>query len=458
MDLNNLRANAYAKAAGDGNKKSSEEKTEKKGIVKAFKPFKFTKEQAEKNNFEVTQALEKTTVDSEPEKVFTSASPEILSSKNKNHFTEKSSQSELQPSGHKSIDQRLDNATDYLKTSGLLKVPVKETPDGKDSVYRRVAKFLVLIGENEAAKILPHLSEKQIERIIPEIASIRTVGKEEAAVIMAEFNGLLEDARKSGGVETARDILVKAYGKDKADQMLQKAVVNDGKKPFEYLNEAENERIYLLLKDENVGVQSMVLSFLEPKKAAAVINQMKPEEKKEVVLRLAKMEPVNPEIIRRVDQAMHEKSLNQTVERAENIDGRNVLAQILKKMDLGAENDILSYLSNDDPDLGQDLRSRLFTTDDVINADDRFVQERLRLMSEADIAYLIAGKTDEFRSKILDNVSQGRKDEILAQEEILKPMRRADCDRITQEFFSILRRAYEDGHLIIKNRSDDVYL
>ena len=207
-----------------------------------------------------------------------------------------------------------------------------------------------------------------------------------------------------------------------------------------------------------MGVQSLVLSHLEPKKSAAVINQMKPLEKKEVVLRLAKMEPVSPDIIRRVDQAMHEKSLHQTTEKAENIDGRNALAQILKKMDVGSENDILTYLSEDDPDLGQDLRSRLFTMDDVIKADDRFVQEKLREMSEVDIAYMIAAKPDDFRSKILDNISSGRREEVLAQEDILKPMRRADCERITSEFFTKLRRAFEEGHLIIKDRNDDVFV
>ncbi len=360
---------------------------------------------------------------------------------------------------HKPSDsQALENSVTYLKTGGLLKVPVEQTPDGKDSVYRRVAKFLLLIGEDEAAKILPHLSETQIEKIIPEIASIRTVSKEEAAVILEEFNGLLNKAREEGGLETAREMLEKAYGKKRAEELIKKAMPLEGKIPFNYLKDADNERVYLLIKDENPGVQSMVLSHLEPKKAAKIINLMTPEEKKEVVMRLAKMEPVSPDVLRRVDQAMHEKSLNQTVEKAENIDGRNALAQILKKMDVGAENDILSYLSEDDPDLGQDLRSRLFTMDDVVKADDRFVQEKLREMNEVDIAYLIAAKPDDFREKILSNISAGRRAEVRAQEDILKPMRRSDCERITSEFFSKLRRAFEEGHLIIQDRNDDIYV
>ena len=348
----------------------------------------------------------------------------------------------------------IDSNVDFKNPDlGILKVP--EGTGETESVYRRVAKFLLLIGEEESAKILPHLSEKQIEKIVPEIASIRTVSNDEAAVILAEFKGLLNQSRKSGGIETAKDMLEKAYGKDKAERMLHKAIPFEGKVPFEYFRDADNEKIYRLLSDESVGVQSIVLSHLEPKKSAAVINLMNAAEKKDVVLRLAKMQPIEPDVVRRIDHSMHEKALAYTAEKAENIDGRNALAQILKKMDAGKENEILSVLANEDPDLGQDLRSRLFTIDDVIKSDDRFIEETLRKFEDRDICYLIAGKNDEFRGKILQNISQTRGAEILAQEEILKPMRRADCDKITAHFFSILRRAYEEGHLIIQGRDDD---
>lgn len=352
----------------------------------------------------------------------------------------------------------IDSNVDFTNPNlGILKVP-KSLESENDSVYRRVAKFLLLIGEEEAAKVLPHLSEKQIEKIVPEIASIRTVSNDEAAVILAEFKGLLNESRKSGGIETAKDMLEKAYGKEKAERMLHKAIPFEGKIPFEYLADADNEKIYRLITDESVGVQSIVLSHLEPKKSAAVINLMNAAEKKDVVLRLAKMQPVEPDVVRRIDHSMHEKALNYTAEKAENIDGRNALAQILKKMDAGKENEILSVLADEDPDLGQDLRSRLFTIDDVIKSDDRFIEETLRKFEDRDICYLIAGKNDEFRGKILQNISQTRGAEILAQEEILKPMRRADVDKTTAYFFSILRRAYEEGHLIIQGRDDDVYV
>ena len=348
----------------------------------------------------------------------------------------------------------LQHVTDYLKTGGLIKVTQDQT-EQKDSIFRRVAKFLLIIGEDEAAKILPHLSEAQIEKIIPEIASIRSVDKDEADSILAEFNSLLQNARQAGGVETAREMLTKVYGKEKANQMLEKTVPFSGARPFDYLSDSDSERIYILLKDENIGVQALVLSHLQPQKAASVINQMNPEEKKEIVLRLAKMESVSPDILKRVDRALREKSLRQTSQKAEKIDGKNALAQILKKMSPSAENDIIASLSESDPDLGMDLRSRLFTMEDVINADDRFIQEQLRLLDDQTLCLLIAANPDDFRNKILDNVSSTRRQDVLSIEEINKPFRRSDCERVTSEFFATLRRAYEDGKLIIHGRDED---
>ena len=57
-----------------------------------------------------------------------------------------------------------------------------------------------------------------------------------------------------------------------------------------------------------------------------------------------------------------------------------------------------------------------------------------------------------------ENGVVGPRVEVRAQEDILKPMRRSDCERITSEFFSKLRRAFEEGHLIIQDRNDDVFV
>ena len=328
----------------------------------------------------------------------------------------------------------------------------------KDTIYRRVAKFLLLIGIDEAAKIIPHLSPEQTEKIIPEIASIRSVDPDEAAVILAEFENLVQRSREDGGVTTAKAILVKAFGQERAEQMLEKSVPFHKGKPFEYMQEMEGERVFFLLKEESSAVQALVLSHLKPKVAADVINKMELDAKTEVVRRLANLKKIDPEVLRRVDQAMSEKVKTANTSKSDSIDGRGALADILKKMSPDSEKNILTMLSDTDPDLGVDLRQRLFTVDDVLNCDDRVMQEKLHQMSETEIAYLVAGKSQDFRDKIFKNISKGRGDIVLEEEQIHKPMLKKDCETVTAEFFSFLRRKWEAGELRIIGRDDELYV
>ena len=94
----------------------------------------------------------------------------------------------------------------------------------------------------------------------------------------------------------------------------------------------------------------------------------------------------------------------------------------------------------------------------MLNSDDRYIQNYLRELTDVDIAYLIGDKDNKFRTKIFHNMSIGRADAVLEEEAVHKPMLKKDCNEITQEFFSHLRHAWEDGELIIKGRDDDEYV
>lgn len=349
------------------------------------------------------------------------------------------------------------NAAKNLTSGGLVKIPASSTE--KDSIYRRVAKFLVIVGIDEAAKILPHLTEEQTEKIIPEIASIQKITPEESASILEEFESLVEKAREEGGLETARNILTKAYGSEKAEDMLKKSVKYPDGKPFDYLSDANAERIKVLIDGESDAVKSLVLSQIEPKKAAKVINLMDVDDKKKIVLRLAKIKPVAPEVLAEIDRSLHEKLLTQNTENSQNMDGRGVLAQILKRMNPSVENSIINTLSEQDPELGEDLRKRLFTEEDVIGSDDRFIQNYLHDMEDRDIAILIYGKNDAFREKILSNVSKNRRRVILDEESMIHHLTKADSEKMTSSFYSVLRRAWENGDLRVAGRDEgEVYV
>ncbi|MDY6396870.1 MAG: flagellar motor switch protein FliG [Treponema sp.] len=444
MNLSNFGINAYKTTAKS---ESSENNSEKKVFTPIFEKISSTKKENE------NQGFYKSSFSSENKKTAESGQHKTMNEIFDKRFFPHLSDKDFQGNESARI------AAKALTSGGLIKVPEQpREKDGKENIYRRVAKFLMLIGVDEAAKILPHLTDEQTEKIIPEIASIRYVEPDEAKEILEEFQGLVKQAREEGGIDTARTILEKAFGTHKAGVILEKTATQISGKPFEYLAEADCERVSFLLKDESNAVKALVLSYLNPKVSAQVINGMETEDKKDVVMRLAKLTKISPEIVQRVDKALQEKMNHLATSKSDSIDGKNILAQILKRMSPEAEEGILANLAEADSALGEDLRERLFTTEDIINADDRFIQDKLRDMDEEEIAYLIASKAEDFRAKILDNVSENRRKSILETEKFLYPMRKSDCEKATSQFFSTLRRAYEEGNLYIKGRDDELYV
>jgi flagellar motor switch protein FliG len=319
----------------------------------------------------------------------------------------------------------------------------------QDGVFRRVAKFLLLIGVDEAAKVLSHLTPVQTEKIIPEIATIKYVAVEDAQQILEEFQALIQKSREGGGVDTARAILEHAFGEEKAEQVLEKAVPYLDGKPFEYLDEVDGARLYSLLCDESLFIQCMVLSRVKPPQAAAALKLMDAEAKKDIVKRLAKLAPVAAEVVRQVDHKLHEKMLTMnTIAVGEQVDGRGVLAEMLKRIPLHESEEILATLSETDPTLAFDLRSRLFTAADVVSVNDEYIQRELFALEDRNIAKLIAGKSEEFREKIFANLSKGRRERILEEESLEAPFRRVDCDAITDLFLAKVRREWGDGRIV----------
>ena len=75
-------------------------------------------------------------------------------------------------------------------------------------------------------------------------------------------------------------------------------------------------------------------------------------------------------------------------------------------------------------------------------------------MTERDIAILLAGKNENFRTKILANVSRTRGAAVLEEEGLIRPLARSDSERVTSEFFIKMRRGWEEGKFMIQGRDD----
>jgi len=334
----------------------------------------------------------------------------------------------------------------------------------QESKFKKVAKFLILIGSEQAAKILSELDTDQIKEITKEISLIKTISPEERDLIFAEFHALFVNAKlkpysingfPSGGIETARRILYAAKGAVKGEALLNKAVPDSKVSPFTFLEEFSPEQLVMLFKNESNQTISLILVRLPAKLSADILSNLPPERKADVLKRMAHQGEVMPEVLEQVSAAFKEKVRHISGGAKDiEINGLQTLAAILKQGEYSFGDRLLNELEEEDPKIGKELKDQLYTLDDVIITVDRPIQEKLKRMTDTEIAILLKGRKDTFRDKILSCVSEGRRKIILEEFEILGPVPKRDCDAAAKEFLSWFRLARENGNIILKSDKD----
>jgi flagellar motor switch protein FliG len=362
--------------------------------------------------------------------------------------------------------QKLKVPVEFYKTSlpvkdvnqnSLLKETISPQPESK---YRRVAKFLILIGSEQAAEILAELDPEQVDEISREIALTKIIKPEERDEIFTEFHSLfLKPYRLSGpsrgGIETARRILCAAKGSEKGEARLNKAVPESRENLFSFLEEFSPEQIIMVLKEETAQTTALILSRLSAKLSAGTISKLPPKQKAEILKYMAYQREISPEVLEQISAALKEKVRN-VVGSANSIEinGMQTLAAILKQGDYSFGDRIINELEKENPEVSKDLKEKLYTLDDVIITVDHSVQERLSTMTERDIAVLLKGRKQEFREKILSCVSAGRRQIIREESEILGAVSKSDCDAAANEFLAWFRKARENGEIILESDKD----
>ena len=344
-----------------------------------------------------------------------------------------------------------------------IKEPKVHEPRVQESKVRRVAKFLILIGSEQAADILAELDPEQVNQISKEIALIKVIKPEERDEIFAEFHSLFSRPYRlmgssKGGVEAARRILYAAKGPEKGEELLNRAVPESKENIFGFLEEFSPEQIDMLIKTDSAQTKALILSRLPPKISALVINRLSPESKPEVLRRMAHQREISPEVLEQITAALKEKARH--ISGGANdilIDGMQTLAAILKQGDFAFGDRIINELEVNNPDIGKDLKDKLYTLGDVVNCIDRPIQEKLATMSETEIAILLKGRDREFCDKLLSCVSAGRRQLIREESEIMGAVPKRDCDAAAGEFLSWFRTARENGDILLYS-DEDVFL
>ncbi len=316
---------------------------------------------------------------------------------------------------------------------------------------RKAAKLLLLLGKERAAEVLRHLSQREVEEVTKEIAKIKKIEKPEAEKLLQEFGTLTKKVTGiHGGYSVAREILRESLGDEEADKVLKRVRPTGEEKPFAFLAELDYQQIMMLLRKESPHVVTLVLSHLPPKKSSEVLESFPPDFQIQVVKRMANLGRVSPEALTTVEEKLKERYRTQGKVVTEEVDGQEVLAEILKHMPLSEGGRILETLRERYGDLAEHIRDKLYSIEIVNDIPDADLQKVLRSWEDRELAVILKGASSEVEQRIHENISTRRREFIAYEREHLGEMRRSEVDEPMKEFIDYLREKIESGEIVLR--------
>ena len=327
----------------------------------------------------------------------------------------------------------------------------------KISGLQKAAILLISLGPEKSANVFKHLKEEEIEELTLEIANTRSVSPQIKEQIINEFYEvcLAQQYIAEGGIGYAKELLEKALGNDKANDVLNKLTSSIQVKPFEFVRKTDASQLLSFIQDEHPQTIALILSYLGPTQCSAIISALSPELQADVAKRIATMDRTSPDVIKEVEKILESKLANLVNQDYTIIGGVDHVVEILNNVDRGTEKHIMETLEIEDPELADEIRKKMFVFEDILLLDDRAIQRVLRDVDNNDLSICLKGSNEEVQNAIFNNMSKRLATMIKEDMEFMGPVRMKDVEEAQQKIVNTIRKLEDSGEIVISRGGGD---
>ncbi|MCI8992341.1 MAG: flagellar motor switch protein FliG [Eubacterium sp.] len=322
---------------------------------------------------------------------------------------------------------------------------------------QKAAILLITLGPEKSATIFKHLKEEEIEELTLEIANTRSVSPAQKEQVLDEFYQvcLAQQYIAEGGIAYARELLEKALGNDKAQDVIKKLTASLQVRPFEFIRKTDPGQVLSFIQDEHPQTIAMILSYLTATQAALIIGSLPPEKQADVAKRIALMDRTSPDVIKEVERVLERKLSSLLNQDYTIIGGVDAIVDILNSVDRGTEKHIMESLEIEAPELADEIRKKMFVFEDILLLDDRAIQRVLREVENNDLAVALKGANEEVQNVIFKNLSKRLAAMIQEDMEFMGPIRMKDVEEAQQKIVAVIRRLEDAAEIVISRGGGD---
>lgn len=313
---------------------------------------------------------------------------------------------------------------------------------------RKAAIVMMALGEESAARLLGHLEDHEIERIACEVASITHVPPDMGEAVLGEFHEMTTgtDHIGLGGVDHARRLLAKSVGPDRTRRILERVAQTFANNAgFQSLERANPQQLSKFILGEHPQTIALVLAHLNAYSAAQLVAQLPDEMRAEVLVRMASLEDIAPEIIGRISGVIDQRLRALGGPTREQQGGVRAVAELFNRLDRSVSQTTLERIETESQDLAVQIRNLMFVFEDLTSVEDTGIREIVNRADKKILTVALKGASEEIRQRFFGNMSKRAGELIKEEMEIMGAVRLRDVEKAQQEIVAIARKLEEEG-------------
>ncbi len=333
----------------------------------------------------------------------------------------------------------------------------KEELSGK----QKAAVFLVTMGSEISAEIFKHLNDSEIETLTWEIARLEHIEADDRDFVLQEFQELMmaQDFISSGGLDYARELLERSLGNQKATDIINRLTSSLKTRPFDFIRRTDPQHLLNFIQQEHPQTIALILAYIESAQASQILSQLPQDKQSDVARRIATMDRTSPEILREVERVLDKKLSSLSQEDYTSAGGVESIVDIINLVDRTTEKYIIETLEEEDPELAEEIKKRMFVFEDIVMLDDRAIQRVLREVDSPELAKALKAVDAEVQEKIFRNMSKRAAALLKEDMDYMGPTRRKDVEETQQKIVAVIRKLEESGDIVIaRNGEEDSFV
>lgn len=321
----------------------------------------------------------------------------------------------------------------------------------------RAAILLMVLGEQEASKVLQHMSPDELQNLGEAMTNINDVSQADIFNVMMTFS---DDTKTKtpldiGAYDYLKRVLKGAIGGNKAKSIMSRIMLGPDAKGLEVLKWMNPEAIADFVKDEHPQIVSTLLTQLESELAGQVLEKLSISMQTAVIERIALMEDVNSEAIEELDALVEDYFQKEKPDKVPSVGGPSIAANILNNVKTDVETRVMESINKHDKTLGEKIKGLMFVFDNLLDVDDRGMQSILREAPQDKLVLALKGASNDVRDKIFKNMSKRAAEMLRDDLETAGPAKLSEVEEAQKEILEVALRLAEEGKIMLGSNSDD---